>query len=117
MIGDETNSYAYQNSVRYFQIASLKQQAYAILFSYRVQNYSKLSNCANLETSMKGFLKFFRTDNRLNINDITTNQSLSQTCEAHQSKQHVSRLKTKENHPLYTKKGCIEPMFNASHYI
>ena len=73
MIGDKTNSYAYQNSVRYFQIASLKQQAYAILFSYRVQNYSKLSNCANLETSTKGFLKFFRIDNYLNINDITTN--------------------------------------------
>ena len=71
MIGDKTNSYAYQNSVRYFQIASLKQQAYAILFSYRVQNYSKLSNCANLETSTKGFLKFFRIDNYLNINDIT----------------------------------------------
>lgn len=76
MIGDKTNSYAYQNSVRYFQIASLKQQAYTILFSYRVQNYTKLSNCANLEANTKGFLKFFRIDNYLNINDITTNQSL-----------------------------------------
>ena len=72
MIGDETNSYAYQNSVRYFQIASLKQQACAILFSYRVQNYTKFLNCASLGLDTKGFLMFFRDANSLKINDITT---------------------------------------------
>ena len=72
MIDYELNSQVYQNSVRYFQIASPKQQAYAILFSYRMQNYTKLSNCANYSTDAKGFLKFFRIDNKLRINEITT---------------------------------------------